>query len=40
MMGESESMTIIETARLLVRNFRVDDWEDLYEYLSQQEVLR
>jgi ribosomal-protein-alanine N-acetyltransferase len=33
-------MTTMETARLLVRNFRADDWEDLYAYLSQQEVLR
>lgn len=28
------------TQRLAVRNFRPDDWKDLYEYLSQKEVLR
>jgi [ribosomal protein S5]-alanine N-acetyltransferase len=33
-------MIIMETERLIVRNFRVDDWQDLYEYLSQKEVLR
>jgi RimJ/RimL family protein N-acetyltransferase len=30
----------METDRLIVRNFKQDDWNDLYEYLSQKEVLR
>ena len=29
----------IETARLLIRGFRPDDWRDLHEYLSRPEVL-
>lgn len=33
-------MIVRETPRLLVRNFRAADWEDLLEYLSQPEVLR
>ncbi|KNY27176.1 GNAT family N-acetyltransferase [Pseudobacteroides cellulosolvens] len=33
-------MIIMETERLIIRNFRVDDWEDLYEYLSQKDVLK
>lgn len=31
---------IFETQRLLVRRFRPDDAQDLYEYLSQPEVVR
>ena len=31
---------IIETPRLSIRNFRIDDWADLHEYLSQKEVLK
>ncbi|HEX2954982.1 MAG TPA: GNAT family protein [Bacillota bacterium] len=33
-------MMIMETERLTIRNFRPDDWQDLYEYLSQDEVLQ
>ncbi len=33
-------MIVMETERLIIRNFRVDDWKDLLEYLSQQEVLK
>jgi RimJ/RimL family protein N-acetyltransferase len=33
-------MIIIETDRLLVRNFRAEDWKDLQEYLSREEVMR
>ena len=29
----------IETARLLIRGSRPDDWRDLHEYLSRPEVL-
>lgn len=29
----------METERLLLRQFRHDDWEDLHEYLSQEEVV-
>ncbi len=31
---------MMQTERLIIRNFRADDWEDLYEYLSQKEVLK
>lgn len=30
----------METQRLLIRKFRPDDWQDLYEYLSQEEVVK
>jgi len=30
-------MTILETERLLIRNFRSDDWEALHEIISQYE---
>jgi RimJ/RimL family protein N-acetyltransferase len=30
----------IETERLIIRRFRCDDWMDLYEYLSNEEVVR
>ncbi|WP_197723943.1 GNAT family N-acetyltransferase [Methylomusa anaerophila] len=30
----------METERLVIRNFKADDWYDLFEYLSQKEVLR
>lgn len=33
-------MIIMETERLIVRNFKPEDWRDLYEYLSQKEVLK
>ena len=32
-------MVTMETERLIVRNFRPDDWRDLHEYLSQSRVL-
>lgn len=30
----------IETERLILRRFTYDDWQDLYEYLSQDEVVK
>jgi RimJ/RimL family protein N-acetyltransferase len=33
-------MIIIETDRLFVRNFKAEDWKDLQEYLSREEVMR
>jgi Acetyltransferases, including N-acetylases of ribosomal proteins len=30
----------METKRLLIRRFLPDDWKDLYEYLSQEEVVK
>ena len=30
----------METARLIMRKFSPDDWQDLYEYLSGEEVVR
>ena len=33
-------MREIETERLMIRNFRQSDWEDLKEYLSEEEVIR
>jgi RimJ/RimL family protein N-acetyltransferase len=33
-------MIIMETERLVIRNFRPADWEDLYDYLSQKDVLK
>jgi len=30
----------METDRLIIRKFSTDDWEDLYEYLSDQEVVK
>ena len=33
-------MITIETDRLLVRNFKAEDWKDLQEYLSREEVMR
>ena len=30
----------METERLIIRRFRPDDWEDLHEYLSQEEVVK
>ncbi len=38
--SENSKSKIMETDRLIIRNFSEDDWEDLYEYLSQKEVLR
>lgn len=33
-------MTLMETERLFIRNFKADDWKDLYEYLSQESVVK
>lgn len=33
-------MNLIETARLKIRRFSRDDWKDLYEYLSKEQVIR
>lgn len=33
-------MKEIETERLLIRNFRPEDWRDLQEYISREEVLK
>jgi len=33
-------MEAIETDRLVIRRFRQEDWKDLYEYLSKEEVVR
>ena len=30
----------MKTSRLLLRQFKPDDWQDLYEYLSQEEVVK
>ncbi|MDR0326061.1 MAG: GNAT family N-acetyltransferase [Oscillospiraceae bacterium] len=30
----------METERLLIRRFTTEDWQDLYEYLSQEETVR
>ncbi len=30
----------METARLTIRKFSPDDWQDLFEYLSQEEVVK
>lgn len=33
-------MTKIVTDRLIIRNFEISDWQDLYEYLSDKEVVK
>lgn len=33
-------MITMETERLIIRNFKPDDWADLYEYLSKEIVVR
>lgn len=33
-------MKEIDTKRLIIRRFRPEDWQDLYEYLSDEEVVR
>jgi [ribosomal protein S5]-alanine N-acetyltransferase len=33
-------MVIMETERLIIRKFKNDDWKDLYEYLSQESVVK
>ena len=30
----------METERLMIRRFNSDDWQDLFEYLSQKEVVK
>jgi RimJ/RimL family protein N-acetyltransferase len=34
------SLVVMETERLMIRNFIPDDWKDLHEYLSIQDVLK
>lgn len=33
-------MIIMETERLIIRKFKVDDWKDLYEYLSKENTVK
>ncbi len=33
-------MENIVTDRLIIRRFKQDDWQDLHEYLSDQEVVK
>jgi len=33
-------MNILETERLIIRRFAAEDWKDLYEYLSDEEVVK
>lgn len=33
-------LTIMETERLIIRKFIPDDWEDLYDYLSKESVVK
>lgn len=33
-------MSILETDRLIIRNFHIDDWKDLHEYLSNETVVK
>lgn len=33
-------MDVMETERLIIRRFRAEDWKDLYNYLSQEDVVR
>lgn len=33
-------MFILETDRLIIRRFQLEDWMDLYDYLSREEVVR
>ena len=33
-------MVNIETDRLIIRRFSCNDWMDLYEYLSQEQVVK
>lgn len=37
---QTETSIPMKTERLLLRRFRPDDWRDLYEYLSDAEVVR
>lgn len=36
----SNAPEVLETERLILRRFRQSDWRDLFEYLSQPEVVR
>lgn len=38
-MIDNEQVLMIETNRLFIRNFHPNDWEDLYDYLSQPETV-
>lgn len=33
-------MKVMETQRLIIRNFKEEDWKDLFEYLSLKDVLK
>lgn len=33
-------MEFLETKRLIIRRFKESDWQDLYEYLSDEEVVK
>ena len=33
-------MIILETERLIIRRFKKEDWKDIYEYLSQESVVK
>lgn len=33
-------MIIMETERLIIRRFKAEDWKDLFEYLSQESVVK
>jgi len=33
-------LLLLETDRLIIRRFREDDWQDMYEYLSQESVVK
>lgn len=33
-------MMVMETERLIIRKFKGNDWKDLYEYLSQESVVK
>jgi [ribosomal protein S5]-alanine N-acetyltransferase len=39
-MQRSDTIFIMETDRLILRRFTEDDWQDLYEYLSQEIVVK
>lgn len=38
--GKAQTAATIETARLRLRRFRPTDWQDIYEYLSDEDVMR
>ena len=37
---ETEQFESLETPRLYIRRFEPDDWQDLHEYLSQEDVVK